>query len=215
VQVRSSGIRPPEVRLCRRRLIETWRSPKSGAVRRPARAAARARLHTPAGPGRLAPRPASRGRRMRWRPRSRGTSLGLGIALDDFGTDNSSLSYLNRLPVDELKIDRSVIAELATNSRTRAIVGGPTRDYGGGTTVPAVKFHRSVCGPFIAPTERDRDLHRRAAGMTAPVTSISSPGLTVIRVASSAAHDLPRGCEHAAPGSSESRLSRTRCPGAR
>ena len=37
-------------------------------------------------------------------------------------TDNSSLSYLNRLPVDELKIDRSFIADLATNARTHAIV---------------------------------------------------------------------------------------------
>ena len=49
-------------------------------------------------------------------------ALGIGISLDDFGTDNSSLSYLNRLPVDELKIDRSFIADLTTNPRTHAIV---------------------------------------------------------------------------------------------
>ncbi len=49
-------------------------------------------------------------------------ALGIGVSLDDFGTDNSSLSYLNRLPVDELKIDRSFIADLTTNPRTHAIV---------------------------------------------------------------------------------------------
>jgi diguanylate cyclase (GGDEF)-like protein/PAS domain S-box-containing protein len=48
--------------------------------------------------------------------------LGVRLAIDDFGVGYSSLSYLGYLPVDQLKLDRVLIANLATDNKNLAIV---------------------------------------------------------------------------------------------
>jgi diguanylate cyclase (GGDEF)-like protein len=47
---------------------------------------------------------------------------GIGIALDDFGTGHSSLSYVHKLPLTKIKIDRGFIVDIDTNELSRSIV---------------------------------------------------------------------------------------------
>ncbi len=48
--------------------------------------------------------------------------LGLKLSIDDFGTGFSSLSYLGRLPLDELKIDRSFFVNLFEDTKGRSLL---------------------------------------------------------------------------------------------
>ncbi|HEX4075407.1 MAG TPA: EAL domain-containing protein [Candidatus Acidoferrales bacterium] len=48
--------------------------------------------------------------------------LGVRISIDDFGTGHSSLSYIHRLPIGTLKIDRSFVQQMVDSQESRAIV---------------------------------------------------------------------------------------------
>lgn len=49
-------------------------------------------------------------------------ALGVQLSIDDFGTGFSSLAHLKLLPVDEMKIDRSFVSDLASNAQSRKLV---------------------------------------------------------------------------------------------
>ncbi|MCK0070587.1 MULTISPECIES: bifunctional diguanylate cyclase/phosphodiesterase [Kordiimonas] len=50
------------------------------------------------------------------------SAMGLTLSIDDYGTGYSSLSYLKKLPVSEIKIDKSFVLKLAENEEDRILV---------------------------------------------------------------------------------------------
>jgi EAL domain-containing protein (putative c-di-GMP-specific phosphodiesterase class I) len=67
---------------------------------------------------------------------------GIGIAVDDFGTGYANLAYLTSLPLDSLKIDQALVADLVGGSREKIVVKamiGMASDLGLSVTVEGVE----------------------------------------------------------------------------
>ena len=53
--------------------------------------------------------------------------MGIAIAIDNFGTGYSAFSYLQRLPIDEIKIDKTFVIGMDSDQRQAAIVRSTVR----------------------------------------------------------------------------------------
>jgi EAL domain-containing protein (putative c-di-GMP-specific phosphodiesterase class I) len=75
------------------------------------------------------------------------TALGCGLALDDFGTGFGSFTYLRRLPLRVLKIDRTFVTDLATSIDDRRVVQsiiGIAEHFGLGTIAEGVEDQETL-----------------------------------------------------------------------
>jgi EAL domain-containing protein (putative c-di-GMP-specific phosphodiesterase class I) len=91
-------------------------------------------------------------------------ALGVRLAVDDFGTGYSSLAYLENLPVDILKIDKSFIDRIADQP-----VGAPSEDDGGAS--------RSVMVSAISQLGHALSLQMVAEGIEGPEQVTTLRGL--------------------------------------
>ena len=72
---------------------------------------------------------------------------GVGVALDDYGTGNSSLALIRTLPLTAVKIDRSLIADIDTDAFAAAVIGALVHaltTLGRRTTAEGVERHSQL-----------------------------------------------------------------------
>ena len=133
---------------------------------------------------------------------SRLKELGCRVAIDDFGTGYSSLTYLSRLPVDRLKIDRSFVHGMSLDRHSSTIVSAVIslgHSLGMDVLAEGVEteaelaalgamgcdqaqgfiFSRAVSAATIRATVRIAELHERSVRLTRPSeTSFTVPPST-------------------------------------
>ncbi len=114
-------------------------------------------------------------------------AMGIALSIDDFGTGYSSLAYLKRLPVRELKIDRSFVVGLVRDSADAAIVRATidlAHHLGLAVTAEGVDNGRALSvlrklgcdmaqGYHISPPLRADDFRRWLEDV--PIASVSNP----------------------------------------
>ncbi len=108
-------------------------------------------------------------------------TLGVHLALDDYGTGHSSLLYLKGLPIDRLKVDRSFVAGLGSSGQDPAIIAA--------VVDLAHKLGLRVVAEGV---ETDAELHAVGAmgcdeaqgyllGRPAPAPTFTADGVTLVR----------------------------------
>jgi EAL domain-containing protein (putative c-di-GMP-specific phosphodiesterase class I) len=131
---------------------------------------------------------------------SRLKDAGAGLALDDFGTGFSSLAYLQRFPFDTVKVDRSFIVDMATNSETPVILNsiiGLAHELDMSVVAEGVESQQEA--------KRLRDLRCEFAQgflFGAPMDSTAAYNFIALKGRTSTEPRLPR------PGSSPARIPR-------
>lgn len=91
--------------------------------------------------------------------------LGVSIAIDDFGTGFSSLSYLHRLPIDRLKIDKSFVHEIGATSRAAQVAQAVVNL---GTTLGLTVVGEGVESQHHATTLKDWGCHEAQGYLYSP-----------------------------------------------